>query len=93
MYKEVTDMGVYAPILPAAELKQLSFNPNDILVVKIDTDRYSLDKASEIYQEIVSHLPKDLNAIGIPVGIELDIQNIDWMIEELQRWKNEHLLH
>ena len=93
MYKEVTDMGVYAPILPAAELKQISFNPNDILVVKINTDKYSLDKASEIYQEIVSQLPKGLNTIGIPAGIELDIQDIDWMIEELQRWKNEHLLH
>lgn len=93
MYKEVTDMGVYAPILPVAELKQLSFNPNDILVVKIDTDKYKLDEASEIYQEIVSQLPKGLNTIGIPAGIELDIQDIDWMIEELQRWKNEHLLH
>ena len=87
------DNGVTAIIPSMAELQKLTFESNDILVVKNDTDKYSLDKASEIYQEIVSHLPKDLNAIGIPVGIELDIQNIDWMIEELQRWKNEHLLH
>ena len=88
------DNGVTAIIPSMAELQKLTFEPNDnILVVKIDTDRYSLNKASEIYREIVSLLPKDLNAIGILVGIELDAQNIDWMIEELQRWKNEHLLH
>lgn len=87
MYKEVTDMGVYAPILPAAELKQLSFNPNDVLVIKIDTDKYKFDEASKIYQEIVSQLPKGLNAIGIPVGIELDVENIDYLIKTLESWK------
>lgn len=87
MYKEVTDMGVYAPILPAAELKQLSFNPNDVLVIKIDTDKYKLDEVSKIYQEIVSQLPKGLNAIGIPVGIELDVENIDHLIKTLESWK------
>ena len=87
MYKEVTDMGVYAPILPAAELKQLSFNPNDVLVIKIDTDKYKLDEASTIYQEIVSKLPEGLNAVGIPVGIELDVENIDHLIKTLESWK------
>ena len=78
------DTGKMSIIPPAATLETLKVNPDEILVVKIDTDYYDLNKASEIYQKIVNSLPEGINCIGIPKGIELESTTIEDLIKILE---------
>ena len=63
---------------------------SDIVVVKIDTGRYNLDDASSLYESILERLP-GYDVIGVPVGIDLEIENLDYLIEFLTKIKEERL--
>ena len=63
---------------------------SDIVVVKIDTNRYNFDDANALYKSIVDRLP-EYDVIGIPTGIDLEIQNIDYLIDYLTNIKEERL--
>ena len=63
---------------------------SDIVVVKIDTNRYNIDDASSLYESILARLP-GYDVIGIPVGIDLEIENLDYLIEFLTKVKEERL--
>lgn len=78
------DTGKTSIIPPIAAFETLKVNPDEILVVKIDTDYYDLNKAREIYQEITNSLPEGINCIGIPKGIELDPTTIEDLIKILE---------
>lgn len=80
------DTGKMSIIPPVATFETLKVEPNEILVVKIDTKYYDLHKASDIYQEIVNSLPEGINCIGIPEGIELEptlIKDLIKILEEM----------
>lgn len=81
--------GIISKIKPTAELQKLEIKENEILVVKIDTDKYDISKAREIFSEIKNTLPENVRThmIGIPVGIELDTSTIDEMIKILESMK------
>ena len=78
------DTGKMGIIPPAATLETLKVNPDEILVVKIDTDYYDLNQAGEIYKEIANSLPEGINCIGIPKGIELEPTTIEDLIKTLE---------
>ena len=74
------------------EVKTLTFNPGEVLVIKIDTDKYSLEEANKLYNHITKQIPDHIPVIGIPVGVELDIESINYLIKQLEEMKND-LLH
>ena len=63
---------------------------SDIVVVKIDSNRYNFDDANALYKSIVDRLP-GYNVVGIPTGIDLEIQNLDYLIDYLTNIKEERL--
>ena len=73
------------------EVKTFTFNPGEVIVVKIDTDRYDLESASELYTKITSRVPDHIPVIGIPVGVELDVESINYLIKQLEEMKNDLL--
>lgn len=66
------DTGKISIIPPTATFKTIKVQSDEVLVVKIDTQRYTLEQASEIYQDIVKQLPDDIRCIGVPTGIEVE---------------------
>jgi hypothetical protein len=82
------DNGVTAIIPPVAHLEKIQVKPDELVVVKFDTDRYDIEKCREIYQQIVAELPAGAHAIGIPVGIELERTTIEDMIKRLEECKD-----
>ena len=63
---------------------------SSIVVVKIDTNRYNLHDANAIYGNILKQLP-GYNVVGIPTGIDLEIQNLDYLIDYLTKTKEKRL--
>ena len=63
---------------------------SDIVVVKIDTNRYDIEDANALYKSIVDRLP-GYDIVGIPTGIDLEIQNLDYLIEYLTNIKEKKL--
>ena len=79
------DNGITATIPPVAELSKIQVKPDEILVVKIDTNRFDIKTAYDIYIDIRNALPEEITVIGIPTGIELEISTIQEMIEALEK--------
>ena len=76
-------------IPPAAELKKIKIEPNEVLVVKIDTNQWDISSAQNIFNDIKKEIPKDIPMIGIPIGIELEPTYIEDLIKFLKELKNE----
>ena len=72
-----TDMGI--------ALDKLSPTDNDVIVVKVGTEKYTIDKFGKIFRAIKDISPCPV--IAIPEGIELQIDSIDYMINYLQSMK------
>ena len=66
-------------------LDKLSPTDNDVIVVKVDTEKYTVDKFGKIFRAIKDISPCPV--IAIPEGIELQIDSIDYMINYLQSMK------
>lgn len=79
------DNGVTAIITPMAELSKIQVKPDEILVVKIDTNRFDISEACDIYIDIRNALPEGITVIGIPTGIELEVSMVQEMIEALEK--------
>ena len=75
-------------IPPVAHLEKIQVKPDELVVVKFDTDRYDLEDCRTIYQQIIEELPAGVHAIGIPVGIELERTTIEDMIKRLEECKD-----
>ena len=73
------------------DIQGLSVDKNsDIVVVKIDTNQYNLHDAQAVYDIILKQLP-GYNVVGIPTGIDLEIQSLDYLIDYLTNIKEERL--
>lgn len=66
-------------------LDKLSPTDNDVIVVKVDTEKYTVDKFRKIFRAIKDISPCPV--IAIPEGIELQVDGIDFMINYLQSMK------
>ena len=82
------DNGVTAIIPPVAHLEKIQVKPDELVVVKFDTDKYDIEDCQEIYQQIIKELPTGVHTIGIPVGIELERTTIEDMIKRLEECKD-----
>ena len=67
-------------------------NSNQILVVRIDIEKYDLDVAMEIFETIQNAFPPDTKMIGLPVDVvlkQLDAEELDAVIEQLEIMKEQ----
>lgn len=71
-------------IPPTATFEKLKVQPDEVLVIKIDTRYYDPKEASAIYQEIVNSLPAEINCVGMPSNIELEPALIKELIQRLE---------
>ena len=73
-----------------AELQKISLDSDEVLIVKFDVDKIGLENANQIFKQIIEKLPeyRKNQIVGIPVGIDLDIQQIDYLIDYLKEMKN-----
>ena len=77
--------GITAIIPPMAELRKIQVKSDEILVVKIDTNRFDISEACDIYMDIRNALPEGITVIGLPTGIELEVSTVQKMIEALEK--------
>jgi hypothetical protein len=59
----------------------------DIVVIKIDTSKYNVEDARAIYDELINSELAGYNCIGIPTGVDLEVENIDYLINYLEELK------
>lgn len=67
------------------ELSKLSLQENDIVVIKVDPQKWNVDKFISLFNAI-----KDISScpvIAIPNGIDLETESIDYMIQYLEDMK------
>ena len=67
-------------------------NSNQILVVRIDIEKYDWDVAMEIFETIQNAFPPDTKMIGLPVDVvlkQLDAEELDAVIEQLEIMKEQ----
>ena len=79
------DNGVTAIISSMAELSKIQVKPDEILIVKIDTSRFNISEAYNIYMNIKNALPEGITVIGLPIGIELEVSTVQDTIETLEK--------
>ena len=66
-------------------LGKLSPTDNDIIVIKVDAEKYTVDRFRKIFRAIKDISPCPV--IAIPEGIELQLGDIDSVINYLQSMK------
>ena len=79
------DNGITAIIPPMAELNKIQVKPDEILIVKIDTNRFNISEVHNIYMNIRNNLPEGITAICIPIGVELEVLTVQKTIETLEK--------
>jgi hypothetical protein len=65
---------------------------NQILVIKIDIEKYDIEVAAEIFENIKSMYPEDTKILGLPKDVvlnNLDVEEIDAVIEQLEIMKEQ----
>jgi hypothetical protein len=82
------DNDVMAIIPPVAEVSKIQVKPDELLVVKFDTNKYDILDCRDIFQQITAELPTGAHAIAIPIGIELERTTIEEMIKRLEECKD-----
>lgn len=82
------DNGVTAIIPPVAHLEKIQVKPDELVVVKFDTNKYDIEDCRQIYSEIIEALPAGVHVMGIPVGVELERTTIEQMIKQLEECKD-----
>lgn len=68
-------------------LSKLSLQDNDVVVMKVDTQRWDVKKFEPLYHAIKDISPNPV--IAIPDGISLGTKNIDCLIQYLQDMKKD----
>ena len=71
------------------ELKKLIINPSnkEVLIMKIDIDKYDLNTANKLFDEVKKSLPKKVKLIGVPMGVDFEVNEIDNIIKHLEEQK------
>lgn len=77
-------------IIDKIEKLEIKDIKNDIIVMTFDPDKIDFCTAADCFQGIKNSLPKH-NLLGVIKGIELEIDNIDEMIDKLQKMKEEKI--
>ena len=61
---------------------------NNVIVIKFDTEKYDVEACADLYRNISEH-PKlqQFNIIGLPSGVDMEVDWIDSLIERLEGMK------
>ena len=61
---------------------------NNVIVIKFDTEKYDVEACADLYRSISEH-PKlqQFNIIGLPSGVDMEVDWIDSLIERLEGMK------
>lgn len=68
-------------------LEKLSLQDNDVVVIKVDQNKWNVKEFAPLYQAIKDISPNPV--IAIPDGISLGTKNIDYLIQYLQDMKKD----
>ena len=60
---------------------------NQVWVIKINTDKYGLDGAYDIFMSIKNQYP-DVPMFGVTSGIDICSMDINFLIEELEKMRS-----
>lgn len=66
-------------------LEKLSLQDNDVVVMKVDTQKWGVKEFEPLYHAIKDISPNPV--IAIPDGISLGTKNIDYLIQYLEDMK------
>lgn len=66
-------------------LEKLSLQDNDVVVMKVDTQKWGVKEFAPLFEAIKDISPNPV--IAIPDGIYLGAKNIDYMIQYLEDMK------
>ena len=67
-------------------------NSNQILIVRIDIEKYGFDTAVQMFETIQNTFPPDTKMLGLPTDIvlkRLDAEELDAVIEQLETMKEQ----
>lgn len=80
--------GIISSFEPAAifEPIKMELEDNEVILIKIDINKYDIEEANSIYKNIANQFPHN-KCIGIPSGVELSIESIDNLISTLEAMK------
>ena len=75
------------------ELNTFSFpKDNEVVVFTFDTEIIDIDIAYQYFERIKELFPDNM-VIGLPKNSEIEIRNIDKLIKDLEKIKDEHILY
>lgn len=66
-------------------LEKLSLQDNDVVVIKVDRDKWRVNEFAPLFNVIKDISPNPV--IAIPDGIRLEAKSIDYMIQYLEDMK------
>ena len=75
-------------IIDKIEKLEIKDIKNDVIVMTFDPDEIDFCSAADCFQGIKNSLPEH-NLLGVVKGIELEVDNIDYLINQLQKMKEE----
>ena len=65
---------------------------NEVVVFTFDTEIIDIDIAYQYFEKIKELFPDNM-VIGLPKSSEIEIRNIDKLIKDLEKIKDEHILY
>ena len=74
-------------IIDSIKSIEIKNKDTDIVVIKFDTNKYDIEKARDIYKELIDNELAEYNCVGIPAGVELEVETIDYLINYLEGLK------
>ena len=76
-------------IIDKIEKLELKNKDTDVVVLTFDPVEHDFALAEEVFTEVKKWLPEN-KVIGLVKGFELEVDNIDKMIDKLQKMKEEY---
>ena len=74
-------------IIDSIKSIEIKNKDTDIVVIKIDINNYDIEEANNIYNRLINSELAEYNCVGIPTGVDLEVENIDYLINYLEELK------
>ena len=74
-------------IIDSIKSIEIKNKDTDIVVVKIDINNYDIKEARDIYNSLINNELAGYNCVGIPTGVDLEVETIDYLINYLEGLK------
>ena len=76
-------------IIDKIEKLEIKNKDTDVVVLTFDPVAHDFALAEEVFKEVKKQLPEN-KVVGLVKGFELEVDNIDRMIDKLQKMKEEY---